>query len=128
MILKLQFLSKTAHASIHSKNEFLIWSLKRALGQCHHSRLEDLTETADESKGEDEVNLRAAMVALIRATVDPQPIQCLGFRSTIGDWSMNAVYNLAFWENERYFESRKGAPGVLSMIPLTGTDLKFTVN
>ena len=37
LLLKLQFLSKSVRASLYSSNQFIRWSLKNALGQCHFS-------------------------------------------------------------------------------------------
>ena len=66
--------------------------------------------------------------SLKKATEYPRPIQCLGFRSTLGDQDHNAAYNIAFWENGKPFKSSYPVPGVVSMIPLSRKMKRFVMN
>ena len=86
LILHFQFLSKTAWASLHSSNQFLRWSLRNALGQHQDSRLKTKEEEKRKLRAEEDDLLEAAK-ALMQVSKRPRPVQCLGFRSTLGNYS-----------------------------------------
>ena len=125
LILQAQLICKTAHTSIHSENEFLRESIKRAVGQWSSSAEPSSSAQSQdglprqESEFMREKQLKEAMTALFKTTKYPQPVQCLGFRSTLSEQITSPIVNIGFWEQNGGYESAAPTPGVVSMIPLT---------